>query len=140
MMRVILMFSLAICFLLFSKPDSANARDQQHTRLSPAHFIYKTQQQEIDYLHQNSPEVKKTHIFDKQEDFINVENEEDETEISSRHIAAVNSLIPTPKVIAYLIKQKTLLNSRLLYPISSDRYIMLRSLRIWSSSDELFIG
>jgi hypothetical protein len=134
-MKAVILFLLSLCFLLLGRYDHAYAKANHNTAsYSSAQKIEKLQQAKFINTNQELPIIKNNCFSEQREDFLSVENEDED------YVSARKSVLPV-KYIITLAYAATLNNSfnyiknrlpfcKHLSYSSSYKYILQRVLKI----------
>jgi hypothetical protein len=135
-MKVAIVFFLSLCFLLLIGRTDAFAGIHRDTfNYSSAQYIGKKQQAQLENLNLNFPVIKDNGFNDKKEEFVSLENEDDDDSLFSRKQVLLAKYFITLAYASLLICFYNYFKNRLpfcrhLSYSSSYKYLLQRVLRL----------
>lgn len=134
-MKTVILFCLSLFFLLLGGHNYAHARAQHNTVAStPTQNIEKPQQTKLINTNQDLPVIKNNTLSEKREDFVSIEDEDDDSVFARKSVLPTKYFI-TLAYVTTLISPNSYVKNRLpfckhLSYTSSYKYILQRVLKI----------
>lgn len=134
-MKVAIVFFLSLCFLLLKGHTDVYADIHHNSASYSTQYIEKKQQTQLENTNRNFPVIKDNGLTDKREDFISLEDEDDDDFAFSRKYVLLAKYFITLAYASILICFYKHLKNRLpfcrhLSYSSSYKYLLQRSLRL----------